>query len=100
MTDFTAFRKDHAGNLWIGTDESGGLLCYGEGRFKCFTREDGAPAASVISQFLDRLNSIRRSRLKVTKGHKLKTAEITATGRCGVIFSESEVQNGDCPTTG
>lgn len=51
-TDFTAFREDGRGNLWIGTAE-GGLLRYREGRFRRFTEEDGAPPGWVIALYLD-----------------------------------------------
>ncbi len=53
-TDFTAFVEDRAGNLWIGTSESGGVLRYRDGRFKRFTTADGVPPGWVISLYLDR----------------------------------------------
>jgi signal transduction histidine kinase len=52
-TDFTAFREDRAGNLWIGTAEGGGLLRYRDGKFKRFTTDDGAPPGWVIWLYLD-----------------------------------------------
>jgi len=57
-TDFTAFREDRADNLWIGTSEGGGLLRFRDGKFKRFTREDGAPAGWVISLYLDRVGRL------------------------------------------
>lgn len=53
-TDFTAFREDKVGNLWIATSEGGGLLRYREGRFKRFTVDDGVPPGWIIWLYLDR----------------------------------------------
>jgi ligand-binding sensor domain-containing protein/signal transduction histidine kinase len=52
-TDFSAFREDRAGNLWIGTAEGGGLLRYRDGKFKRFTTSDGAPPGWIIWLYLD-----------------------------------------------
>ncbi len=52
-TNFTAFREDRAGNLWIGTSEGGGLLRYRDGTFKRFTVADGAPPGWIIWLYLD-----------------------------------------------
>ncbi|MEN3326752.1 MAG: hypothetical protein V7638_1559 [Acidobacteriota bacterium] len=52
-TDFTAFVEDHAGNLWIGTSEGGGLLRYRDGKFKRFTTNDGVPPGWVFWLYLD-----------------------------------------------
>lgn len=52
-TDFTAFREDAKGNLWIGTAGGGVLLRYKDGRFRRFTIEDGVPPGWIIFLHLD-----------------------------------------------
>jgi ligand-binding sensor domain-containing protein len=52
-TDFTAFREDHAGNLWIGTGQGGVLLRYRDGKFRRFTTDDGVPPGWIIWLYLD-----------------------------------------------
>ena len=52
-TDFSAFVEDRAGNLWIGTSNSGGLLRYRDGKFKRFTTNDGVPPGWVVWLYLD-----------------------------------------------
>jgi len=55
-TDFTAFREDRAGNLWIGT--STGLLRYRDGKFQRYKKEDGAPDGWVTWLYLDHSGSL------------------------------------------
>jgi len=52
-TDFTAFREDRSGNLWVGTSEGGGLLRYRDGKFQRFTTDEGAPPGWIIWLYLD-----------------------------------------------
>lgn len=52
-TEYTAFAEDHAGNLWIGTSEGGGLLRYRDGKFKRFTTVDGTPPGWMIWLYVD-----------------------------------------------
>ena len=52
-TEFTAFREDRAGHLWIGTSETGGLLRYSGGAFRLFTVKDGVPPGWIIDLHLD-----------------------------------------------
>jgi ligand-binding sensor domain-containing protein/signal transduction histidine kinase len=52
-TDFTAFREDRAGNLWIGTGEGGVLLRYRDSKFRRFTSDDGIPPGWIIWLYLD-----------------------------------------------
>jgi len=52
-TDFSAFREDRAGNLWIGTGEGAVLLRYRDGKFERFTSDDGVPPGWIIWLYLD-----------------------------------------------
>lgn len=70
-TDFTAFREDSAGNLWIGADEGGGLVRYQPSRtearhgappavgiFRRFTVADDVPPGWILSLYLDRAGKL------------------------------------------
>ena len=68
-TDFTAFREDSAGNLWIGAAEGGGLVRYQPpearygavhevGTFRRFTVADGVPPGWIIWLYLDRAGKL------------------------------------------
>jgi ligand-binding sensor domain-containing protein len=62
QTNFTSFREDRAGNIWIGTSETGGLRRYSEGAFRRFTVADGVPPGWIIDLHLDLSGRLRVAR--------------------------------------
>src|SRR4030095_9755685 len=49
--------EDHAGTLWVGT-QNGGLTSYSQGTFKTYTTRDGLPDDSVYDVLPDRQGTL------------------------------------------